>query len=232
MALRLPTMHQTAAYSTIKFSHPNGYQPYAINNSLMNTSSCSTTSSASSSCSAEACEPVGVGLKHNLPFSIGSSSNSHAGGFTQAPQMQLGLVNKDGKYLTAENFGFKINATGNTLRKKQKWSIEQDNNEFVYLKSPLNFYLSADKYGKLSCEKPSPDSDCRFILESNDDGKWSFKSATHGYYFGGSNDQLHCFSKTPEWWIVHLALHPQVLRFTIFFEALKTVLKLFVLCSR
>jgi hypothetical protein len=29
-------------------------------------------------------------------------------------------------------------------------------------------------------------------------------------YLGGDADQLHCFSKTPEWWSPHLALHPQV----------------------
>ena len=29
-------------------------------------------------------------------------------------------------------------------------------------------------------------------------------------YLGGDTDQLHCFSKTPEWWSPHLALHPQV----------------------
>lgn len=122
----------------------------------------------------------------------------------------LGLMNAEGKYLTAESFGYKINATGNTLRKKQKWSIEQDNDEFCFLISPLGCYLSTDKYGKLSCEKEVSDSDCRFLLEANSDGKWAFKSANYGYYFGGVGDRLHCFSKTPELWIVHLAIHPQI----------------------
>ena len=122
----------------------------------------------------------------------------------------IGLMNCDGKYLTAENFGFKVNATGNTLRKKQKWIIEQDNDEFVYLLSPLNCYLSTDKYGKLSCDKQTSDNDCKFYLESNNNGKLAFKSVVHGYYFGGTGDKLHCFSKTPEWWIVHLAIHPQI----------------------
>lgn len=122
----------------------------------------------------------------------------------------LGLMNSEGKYLTAENFGFKINATGNTLRKKQKWSIEQDSDEFVYLISPLGCFISADKYGKVTCEKTSSDSECKFLLESNSDGKWAFKSASFGYYFGGSGDRLHCFSKTPENWTVHLAIHPQI----------------------
>ncbi len=121
----------------------------------------------------------------------------------------LGLINSEGKYLTAENFGFKINATGSTLRKRQKWSIEQDNDEFVYLMSPLGCFLSTDKYGKVSCEKTRSDNDCRFLLEANSEGKWAFKSI-YGYYFGGCGDRLHCFSKSPEVWTVHLAIHPQI----------------------
>ena len=123
----------------------------------------------------------------------------------------IGLMNLEGKYLTAENFGFKINATGNTLRKKQKWFIEHDSvDEYVYLISPLGCYLATDKYGKVSCEKTIIDDDCKFYLEANIYGKWSFKSYLYGYYFGGTGDRLHCFSKTPEWWTVHLAIHPQV----------------------
>ena len=54
------------------------------------------------------------------------------------------------------------------------------------------------------------DDDCRFQLEYNQNGQWAFKSSTYGMYLGGDADQLHCFSKTPEWWLPHLALHPQV----------------------
>jgi hypothetical protein len=130
---------------------------------------------------------------------------------TTSFKWSVGLMNSEGKYLTGENFGFKINATGNSLRKKQKWQIEQDVDELVCLISPLGFYLSTDKYGKLSCEKLIADSSCQFHLEINSDGKWSFKSSTHGYYLGGSGDRLHCFSKLPEMWTVHLAIHPQVI---------------------
>ena len=96
------------------------------------------------------------------------------------------------------------------MRKKQKWQIEQDNEEHVYLISPLGFYLSTDKYGKLTCEKKNGDNDCKFYLETNSDGKWTFRSVSYGYYFGGTGDRLHCFSKTPELWTIHLAIHPQV----------------------
>jgi hypothetical protein len=170
-------------------------------------SSVMVTSSSSNSSSNSSCNNS-VSQEANASSSSLSNVNINNVGVTA--KLNLGLMNTEGKYLTAENFGFKINATGNTLRKKQKWLIEQDNDEFVYLISPLACYLSTDKYGKLSCEKQVPDQDCKFSLEANNDGKWAFKSVAYGYYFGGNGDRLHCFSKVPEWWIIHLAIHPQV----------------------
>ena len=173
-----------------------------LQNSSVMVSSSSSNSSTNSS--------FNNSVSHEANASSSSLSNVNISNVGVNAKLNLGLMNSDGKYLTAENFGFKINANGNTLRKKQKWLIEQDNDEFVYLISPLNCYLSTDKYGKLTCEKQVPDQDCKFILEANNDGKWGFKSVAYGYYFGGNGDRLHCFSKVPEWWTIHLAIHPQV----------------------
>jgi hypothetical protein len=83
--------------------------------------------------------------------------------------------------------------------------------EFVYLISPLGNYLSSDKYGRLTCDSSSPHPlESKFLLETWPDGKWSFRSAAHNYYLGGSGDKLHCFSKTPEFWTAHLGIHPQI----------------------
>jgi hypothetical protein len=62
-------------------------------------------------------------------------------------QTKVGLINSAGKYLTAETFGFKINASSATFRKKQLWTIEPDTAEAdtVYVKSHLGRYLSGDK---------------------------------------------------------------------------------------
>ncbi|CAF1185518.1 unnamed protein product [Adineta ricciae] len=123
----------------------------------------------------------------------------------------LGLINSKGKYLTAETFGCKINATGTCLKKKQRWTITYSSeNDCIYLQSSLRHYLSTDKYGRLKCDTFDVDNDCRFQLEYNRTGHWALKSLSYGMYLGGDADHLHCFSKCPEWWSPHLAIHPQI----------------------
>ncbi|KAH8873702.1 Protein singed [Schistosoma japonicum] len=56
------------------------------------------------------------------------------------------------------------------------------------------------------------DSEERFRLEFAPDGtgEWAFKSDTYGFYLSGSDTQVSCFSKSPVWWSIRLATHPQV----------------------
>jgi len=60
---------------------------------------------------------------------------------------KIGLINQHGKYLTAENFGFTINAAGASLRRKQLWTVERDqeDDDTVYLRSHLGRYLAGDR---------------------------------------------------------------------------------------
>lgn len=130
---------------------------------------------------------------------------------------KMGLVNNAGRYLTAETFGFKINASGTHLKKKQLWTIEHDakDDDVIYIKSHLGRYLGADKKGNVKCDGERKDAEDRFSIEYAKDGsgRWAIRSKSHGYYFGGSEDALRCYEKTPsesEWWTVRLAVHPQV----------------------
>ncbi|XP_041938672.1 fascin-2b isoform X1 [Alosa alosa] len=131
-------------------------------------------------------------------------------------KLQFGLINHEGRYLTAEAFGFKVNASAPSLKRKQRWTLEQDERDaqVVYLRSHLGRYLAADKDGRVTCEAESPEAtaDSRFLIVAQSDGRWALQSQPHLRFFGGGADHLSCFAQAigeRELWAVHLALHPQ-----------------------
>lgn len=132
-------------------------------------------------------------------------------------QWKVGLVNFQNRYLTAETFGCKINASGTTMRKKQLWIIEHDPKEddTVYVRSHLGRYLAGDKRGNVTCSSEEIGDAEKFSIQYHPDGsgRWAIRNRATLYYFGGSEDNLQCYEKQPgqaEWWTVHLAIHPQV----------------------
>nr|XP_061829420.1 fascin-2-like isoform X2 [Nerophis lumbriciformis] len=141
-------------------------------------------------------------------------------GVNRALKLQFGLINYENRYLTAEAFGFKVNASGTSMKKKQIWTLEQDEHDgqVVFLRSHLGRYLASDKDGKITCGAEDPDPECRFLIVPQSDGRWALQSEPYLRYFGGSADYLSCFAQViaeQELWAVHLALHPQASLFSV-----------------
>ena len=75
---------------------------------------------------------------------VGQMSQLAIGGGRNAiPVLRVGLVNVAGKFLTAETFGFKLNASSRVLKKAQLWIIYADalTPDVVYLQSHLKRYV-------------------------------------------------------------------------------------------
>jgi len=151
----------------------------------------------------------------------GSTNGESNGGSGGPPPPEkgswtIGLINSRHKYLSAETFGFKINANGKTLKKKQVWILEPyGDGDSICLRSHLHKYLAVDQFGNVTCENEEKDETAKFEISVCDDfsGRWAFRSVSRGYFLGGSQDSLVCAAKSPgdaELWFVHLAARPQV----------------------
>ena len=151
-------------------------------------------------------------------------SNGTSGGNST---WMIGLVNSALKYLTAETFGFKVNANGVALKKKQLWTMEPfgDQTDAICLKSHLDKYLSVDQvtrapvtrhlnillilfffifffvfqYGNVTCDSDEKDNGARLeiVVPEKNRGRWALRHPGRGYFLGAASDKLICTAKTP-----------------------------------
>jgi len=153
---------------------------------------------------------VGTMKSNGLEKGVNGSTGPEKGSWT------IGLINSRHKYLTAETFGFKVNANGTAIKKKQVWILEPfGDGDSICIRSHLNKYLAVDQFGNVTCENEEKDDLAKFEVSVCDDfsGRWAFRSLSRGYFLGASSDNLVCTAKSPgdgELWFVHLAARPQV----------------------
>lgn len=121
----------------------------------------------------------------------------------------VGFINSGDKYLSAEKFQFKVNASGNSLRKKQIWTLEKVSDQEVAIKSCQNRYLGCDKNGNISADSDEIGDDNKFELISEVDGRVAIKSTKNNRYLAGSFDDLRG-ADGKELWTLQLAMSPQI----------------------
>lgn len=124
----------------------------------------------------------------------------------------LGLKNQStGKYLTQETFGFRLNANGAGLKKKQTLTLISTDGG-VHLRTHLDRFLYGDKDGNFKGDAENPSAETLWQIHPQPDGAWAFQSAA-GFFLEGTADKLSCFAKEVSkdgLYVVHLAMHPQV----------------------
>lgn len=123
----------------------------------------------------------------------------------------VGLANSQNLYLSAESFQFKVNASGKTMKAKQIWTIEQQEEDKFAIKSCMGRYLGCDKNGVITAISEDIGRDNVFSILHQGSERFELKSS-HGHSVGGSHDNLagRLRESRPEGWTIHLATVPQI----------------------
>ncbi|XP_062585355.1 protein singed-like [Saccostrea cucullata] len=138
-------------------------------------------------------------------------------------EWKVGLINVQEKYLTADGYGNKVNASGTALRQKQMWTIEFHEDETVYIRSYSRNYISVDRLGNVTCDAKERGEEQQFSLTYATDGsaRWAFQNKKLKQFLAGMDEKIDCLAKkaTEEdlsLWTVPFAMHPQVTLFAMF----------------
>ncbi len=102
-----------------------------------------------------------------------SSSSSYDSSAWDKGIWSVGVINsKNKRYLTAETFGYKINANGTSLKKKQTWRLEPAGPDGICLKSHLDRYLAVDQYGNVTCDQEEKEHGSFFEVVCGKEGEF------------------------------------------------------------
>ena len=147
---------------------------------------------------------------------VNGSSQKKAAPVPKIGSWTIGLINSSYKYLSAETFGFKVNANGKAMKKKQVWFLEPHGDEdSISLRCHMDRFLAVDQFGNVTCEKEERDDTCKFEISFCDDfsGRLALRSVSRGYFLGASADKLICSARSPgdgELWFVNMAVRPHL----------------------
>jgi len=124
------------------------------------------------------------------------------------------MRNHQGKYLTAETFANKLVCAASNMKKKQIFTLEtQEDSETVFIRSHLGKYLGVNIDGDFTAHHDDKTVDNGFIIQAQPDGQWAIASQEHGFYLGGTGENLRAFVKeiaADRLWTINLAHHPMV----------------------
>lgn len=126
----------------------------------------------------------------------------------------MGFRNRaTGKYISQETFNFALIGNGPSLKKKQIFCL-QSAGDGVFIKTPLNRFMSGQSNGALKGDAEQPTEEHVWKVETQPDGTWALKSK-HGLYLTAKGEALTAFAKElpadlSGHWAVHLAMHPQI----------------------
>ena len=85
---------------------------------------------------------------------VHTTNGSNGTAATERGCWTIGLINSKYKYLSAETFGFRTNANGKTLKKKQIWILEPSGDgDTIVMRSHLNKYIAVDQFGNVTCDQ-------------------------------------------------------------------------------
>eukprot|EP00912_Choanoflagellata_sp_UC4_P000233 UC4_evm1s146 len=94
------------------------------------------------------------------------------------------------RYISQEAFGFQMNASGNSLKKKQTLTLVANGDGTVCIRTHLNRYFKGDVNGVFTGDAEDVnDPETRWTIHPQANGAWAIRSV-YGFYLRGTENNL------------------------------------------